>query len=188
VALSWRHNAVGVLPTDLVTVTRLDPNNPRRVGFVIAFGETLADSPLGLQKVQFGPGTIDDSTFELFFIESFPGNPPSEFYARVPRTVRGQPFSDLIPVDIGALDRTGRVLNAAEVLPGRTGSAATGAAIVVDPSFFEMLRGQQVFVQLKTDFIVDARSRAVDGDFVLGTLPTGNQIPGGTFWSWMRLR
>ena len=34
----------------------------------------------------------------------------------------------------------------------------------------------------------DETRRAVDGNFLLGTLPTGDQVPGGTFMSWLRLR
>jgi hypothetical protein len=190
VALSWRHNAINVTPADLVAVSRLDANNPRRAGFVVAFGERLTDNPASLRRVRFAPGTIDDNTFEMYFVEPVPsGNPPSEFYARVPRATPRGPFSDLIPVDIQRLDTSGLVTAATEVAVGRTGEAfANGAAIVVDPLFFETLRGRRVFVQLRTNFMVDDASRAVDGDFIHGTLPTGDQIAGGTFWSWVRLR
>lgn len=190
VALSWRHNAIGLRPADLVSVKRLGANNPRRSGFVVAFGVGLTDSTANLRRVRFGPSTIDDNTFEMLFVESFPsGTPPSEFYARVPRTTGNRKFSELIPVDIQRLDRSGLVTGATEVPIGPTGEVlANGAAIVVDPSFFKTMAGRRVFVQLKTDFMVDEAKRAVDGDFILGTLPTGNQIPGGTFWSWVQLR
>jgi hypothetical protein len=44
-----------------------------------------------------------------------------------------------------------------------------------------------VYVTLKGDFIQDYRGRAVDGDFLCGSLPTGNGVEGGTFESWFQL-
>jgi hypothetical protein len=190
VGLGWKHNATAVTPNDLAPVKRLNTASTLRVGFVVAFGAVLTDTPANLQKVRFGSGSIDDNTFELFFLETFAtANPPSEFYTRVPRAlVTGKPFSELIPVDIQRIDLTGLVTAANEVASSPAGVLANGAAIVVDPSFFDLLKGRQVFVQLRTTLIADDAKRAVDGDFVLGTLPTGDQVPGGTFWSWVRLQ
>jgi len=41
---------------------------------------------------------------------------------------------------------------------------------------------------LKTDFMFDIEDdkRPIDGNFLLGRLPTGDQVPGGAFWSWVR--
>jgi len=189
VGLSWKHNAVGVTRTNLATVRRLNPASPLQTGFVVAFGLKVSNSLANLRKVRFGPGSIDESTFELYFIESFTtGNPPSEFYARVLRSVDAKSFTELIPVDIQRIDSTGLVTAANEVATTPTGVFANGAAIVVDPSFFDRLRGRQVFVQLRTGFMVDSTGRAVDGNFARGTLPTGDQIQGGDFLSWVRLQ
>ena len=190
VALSWKHNAIGLTPGDLVVVTRLDANNVRRIGFVVAFGVDRTDNPANLRKLRFGPGTIDDDTFEMLFVESFPsGNPPSEFHARVPRRINNKPFTELIPVDIQTLTSAGLVTAANEVAPGANGVVlANGAAIVMEAAFFEMMKTRRLSVQLRTDFMIDETNRAVDGDFLLGALPTGNQIAGGTFWSWVRLQ
>jgi hypothetical protein len=189
VGLSWKHNAVSVTRTNLATVKRLNPTSPLQTGFVVAFGLKLTNSPANLRKVRFGSGSIDESTFELYFIESFTaGNPPSEFYARVPRIVATKPFSELIPVDIQRIDATGLVTAANELATTPTGVLANGAAIVVDPSFFDLFKQRQVFVQLRTGFMADSTKRAVDGNFALATLPTGDQIQGGDFLSWVRLQ
>jgi hypothetical protein len=39
-------------------------------------------------------------------------------------------------------------------------------------------------VVLKCNALQGADGQAIDGDFVLGTLPTGNGVPGGDFESW----
>jgi hypothetical protein len=191
VGLSWQHNAINVTPLDLLGVKRLDSTNPRQTGFVVAFGKDVTDIPSALTRVRFGPGTIDDTTFELLFVDMNPNtSPPSEFYARVPRMINADVrFSELIPVDIQRLDTTGLVTGAAEVSTSATGVVlANGAAIVVDQQLFSMLKGRRLFVRLQTDYVVDDTKRSLDGDFVGGVLPTGNQIPGGTFFSWVRLR
>ena len=191
VGLSWQHNAINVTPLDLLDVKRLDSTNPRRTGFVVAFGKDITDIPSALTRVRFGPGTIDDTTFELLFVDTNANTtPPSEFYARVPRMINADVrFSELIPVDIQRLDTTGLVTGAAEVTTSATGVVnANGAAIVVDQQLFGMLKGRRLFVRLQTDYVLDDTKRPLDGDFVGGALPTGNQIPGGTFFSWMRLR
>lgn len=189
VGISWKHNASGVTRASLATVRRLNATSALTTGFVVAFGTRLTGSPANLRKVRFTPGSIDESTFELYFIESFTaGNPPSEFYARVPRIVAAKPFSELIPVDIQRINSTGLVTAANELATTPSGVLANGAAIVVDPSFFDLLQRRQVFVQLRTGFMVDSTGRAVDGNFALGKLPTGDQLQGGDFLSWVRLQ
>ena len=99
VGTSWRHNASNVGLGEVIEVTR--PNAPAdapRFGFVVAFGTKLTDDVNTLRKVRFGPGTIDDNTFEMFYLERFAQAPPgllvSEFYAKVPRIVRERVMSD----------------------------------------------------------------------------------------------
>ncbi len=43
-------------------------------------------------------------------------------------------------------------------------------------------------VILKCDFLLDNDGRSVDGDFLGGTLPSGDGVPGGDFESWFVLR
>lgn len=64
------------------------------------------------------------------------------------------------------------------------------ATFVIDISNFRLnknLRGNDVFVTLKCDFILDCHEIAVDGDHLGGRRPTGNGFPGGTFESWFRV-
>jgi hypothetical protein len=181
---------------NVIEVTR--PNAPAdapRFGFVVAFGTKLTDDVGTLRKVRFGPGSIDDNTFEMFFLERFAQAGPnpmiSEFYAKVPRIIRDKVVSDLIPVEIDRIDSTGAVLAATEIPTSATGVVnATGAAVVWTRDLFAILRElrTRVFVQLRGDFVFDPSTRRpVDAEHLLGTLPTGDQVPGGTFWSWVRL-
>jgi hypothetical protein len=63
------------------------------------------------------------------------------------------------------------------------------AVFVIDPHFLDRVDGEiTVYVTLCCDFILDEHGRAVDGDHLRGTVPTGNGIAGGTFESWFRLR
>jgi hypothetical protein len=49
-------------------------------------------------------------------------------------------------------------------------------------------RNFDLFLTLKCDAIVDAHGHAVDGNFIGRRLPTGDNIQGGTFESWIRVR
>lgn len=42
-------------------------------------------------------------------------------------------------------------------------------------------------VMVKCDFLLDGKKRAVDGNYLGGTLPTGDGVPGGEFESWFSL-
>ena len=193
VGTSWRHNATNVTIQNVIEVDRLpNANQEVRFGFVVAFGTTLTNDPNTLRQVRFGPGLIDDNTFEMFFLEQFtPATQPpltSEFYAKIPRRLGDRLLNDLIPVNITRLDANGAVLAATELPTSATGIAnCNGAAIVWTRDLFALLRGRRVFVQLRGDFVLDQTRRSVDGDFLLGTLPSGDRVPGGTFWSWVRL-
>jgi hypothetical protein len=102
--------------------------------------------------------------------------------------VSSVPVSELIPVNIEAIDVAGRVTAASEVQPGRDGRVqCTGAAVVISRELFGALKGRRLQIELKCDFIASDDKFPVDGDFLLGALPTGNRVPGGTFWSWVRL-
>ena len=50
------------------------------------------------------------------------------------------------------------------------------------------MRDFDLFITLKCDDITDLAGIAVDGDFLAHRLPTGNNIPGGTFESWIGVR
>ena len=61
-------------------------------------------------------------------------------------------------------------------------------AWVWNTELFGVLKGKRLMIQIKADFVMDVDAkRAVDGNFLVGRLPTGDQIPGGTFWSWVTL-
>ena len=61
------------------------------------------------------------------------------------------------------------------------------AVYQVSPYFLDGLAECDVYISLKCDFIADCHDRPVDGNHMLGTLPSGNGTPGGTFESWFRL-
>lgn len=180
VGMSWKHGAPQLRSNDLIAVTRLTPGAARSA-FVVAFG-TKPDGG-ALRKVRFGPNSIDDNTFEMFFLQQFAGVIPTQFWAKV--TGR---MAELIPVNIDSIDPGGAVLAATELAVGPNGVAsANGAAIVLNRELFVALRGLRLQIQIKGDFIEDETRRGVDGNFILGTLPTGDRVPGGTFWSWVQL-
>jgi hypothetical protein len=49
-------------------------------------------------------------------------------------------------------------------------------------------RDFDLFVVLRCDVITDLHGVAVDGNFLGGSLPTGDRVPGGTFESWIQVR
>jgi hypothetical protein len=179
VGTSWRHGAANVGPTDVLSITRL-VLNPAQFAFVVAFG---TKSDVGaLRKVRFGPNSIDDNTFEIYYRQKFAGDIATEFWARV----FGE-GTELVPVNIDGIDPSGRILAATE-LPTSGGEAfANGAAIVWRREMFSRLSGRRLLIQIKGDFIEDETRRGVDANFILGALPSGDRVPGGTFWSWVQL-
>jgi hypothetical protein len=146
----------------------------------VAFG-TRPDLA-ALRNVEFGPNSIDDNTFEMFFLQDFPGPLPTQFWAKLP-----QRMAELIPVTIDRIDPSGAILAATEIPTTGGVASGSGAAIVWNPELFQALRGRRLLIQIKGDFILDETRRGVDANFIVGTLPTGDQVPGGTFWSWVRL-
>ena len=194
VGLSWRHNTV--IGPNLFQVDR--PNRPPdapRTGFVVAFGTELTNDPGQLTPVRFGSGSAEDSTVEMFFLELLnQGVALSELYARIPRRSGDLVLSELIPVTIRAIDNTGLVQAAVETAPAG-GSPVTGVAIVwserlvgiMRERFSNRSRDNRLFFQVRGDFVLDAAGRPIDANHVAGALPTGDRVPGGTFWSWMQL-
>ena len=185
VSLSWRHNSPAVSSVDLVTVTRATTSSRTR-GFLVAFGNKTTSDPNELRAVTFGPGMIDLNTFEMYVDEPLAATTPGlGVWARLD-TDR----IELIPVKIDSL--AGDLITKATEIPlpaGVTTVQCNGAGFVWDDDFFGVLKGRQVMVQIKGDFIPDVPlsriipARAVDANFLLGRLPTGDRVAGGTFWS-----
>ena len=171
VALSWSHG--GSSPFSF----RLD--NQTVTGVVVAFGrETDNDGPTVLVR----PGSLDANTFQLF-TESREGL----LLVRRVRLIAGEP----IPVRTEPL--VGGLITAARRVPG---PAAPAAALLFDPAVFsnETLTGR-FEVAIRCDFVLDQDGRAVDGEHLRGTLPTGDRpagapagIQGGLFESWVSRR
>ena len=140
--------------------------------------------------VTFGPGMIDLNTFEMYVGEPLVNatTPGLGVWARIP-TDR----VELIAVKIDALN--GDIITKASEIPlpaGATTVQCNGAGFVWDDELFGALKGRQVMVQIKGDFIPEVplgrdASRAVDANFLLGRLPTGDHVAGGTFWSFFRV-
>jgi hypothetical protein len=64
------------------------------------------------------------------------------------------------------------------------------AVFRIDDDYFRddrTLAGNDLYVTLKCDFLVDCHGLAVDGDHVRGVLPSGNGVEGGLFESWFRV-
>jgi hypothetical protein len=191
IAISWTHNAL----SPLVNVKRLaTPGN--LTGLIVAFGPKSG----ALGQVFFGPGSLDDHSFEIFVLQPSTGTAaiPGESYVRIPRLRTGAPtpVTELIPVNI-TLDATGqKIQDATEI--ARTAAqtvTANGAAIVFDPNLAGALKGLEVYVHVRGDLVSDSSGRALDADLFArpgpaggsAGLPTGDGVEGGTFWSWFHL-
>ena len=64
------------------------------------------------------------------------------------------------------------------------------AVFKIDDDFFRAQRnlvGNDLYVTLKCDFLLDCNGIAVDGDHIGGRLPSGDGVAGGTFESWFRV-
>jgi hypothetical protein len=171
---------------DLVKVNR---QSARVRGFIVAFGTDRTNDPNKLRTVTFEPGSIDTNTFEMFVGEPLQAatTPGLSVWARVPAEK-----VELIAVKIDSLTNTGRVTGATEIPVAAGGTTpCTGAGFVWDEELFGILKGRTVMFQIKGDFVSDvvpgAKPRAVDANFLLGTLPTGDGIAGGTFWSFFTI-
>jgi hypothetical protein len=194
VALSWQHDRTA----PLINVTRAAPSTLVQ-GLVIAFGLVDAAGQSTLVDVVFGPrsgnlaGSLDPHTFQVSTLEPQGTTGPAsrQFYGTLARRDNAgtQVLAELIPVEIQALDATGRIVTAARERAvdanGRT--STNGAALMLHPNLITSLAGRELFVELNGDFILDFRGLAVDGDFLRGQLPSGNGVEGGTFRSWFRL-
>ncbi len=81
-----------------------------------------------------------------------------------------------------------------QVAPGRVErdpDETTWARLLIDPGYARRHldgRSFDLFLSLKCDVIRDEYGRAVDGNFIGHRLPTGDNIQGGNFESWVRVR
>jgi hypothetical protein len=63
--------------------------------------------------------------------------------------------------------------------------------LVIDPAYAREhleMHAFDLFLSLRCDQVLDHRGHAVDGDFIAHRMPTGNNIQGGLFESWIRVR
>jgi hypothetical protein len=61
----------------------------------------------------------------------------------------------------------------------------------IDPTYAHNrldMRNFDLFITLKCDQVTDLRGLAVDGNFLAHRFPTGDNVQGGTFESWIRVR
>jgi len=171
VALSWRHGGQSTFGFTL--------DDRPVTGVVIAFGrETINDGT----TVQVRSGSLDPNTFQLFAERS----DVASFVSRL-RLVTEAP----IPVETGAL--VGGLITQARTVPGPN---APAAALLFNPNLLGSERvSRQLLVTLRCDFVLDRENRAVDGEYLRGSLPTGDRpagsrlgIQGGLFESWVLRR
>jgi hypothetical protein len=82
---------------------------------------------------------------------------------------------------------------AADFPPGLNPENHCEAVFTIDPSALGAKPGtfsiaeHMIYVTLRCDLIPDCRGRAVDGNHLRGTLPSGDGVEGGTFESWFRV-
>ncbi|HEX2094967.1 MAG TPA: hypothetical protein VHG28_21380 [Longimicrobiaceae bacterium] len=202
-ALSWTHRerGGGLLPIQGPDGRPLFHGQEPLRGVVIAFTDEVRYSetsrPLAnLFKPEADPiPLVDfDHVFQVLTVQ-----PPA------PGTVqtlfcRCALFGDVIPVDPEVPTGSNRV-TAARVRMDTAGNmlpTAPAVAWVPDPSRISgnalEEAGQELWVALRGDFVVDVHGRAVDAEFVRAQLPTGDRpagsdhgVQGGLFESWFRL-
>jgi hypothetical protein len=193
VALSWKHNNdPQVDPPSLsgVVVSRLN-GQVVDSAMVVAFGlsakTTATGVPNDLRPVHFGSGSLNDFTFEVFAQQPMFSSFNGVGYAKLPSKIIDERGLELIPVEVTKIVN-GRIVAAKETAgPPPNGTVpANGAALIFPSDIRGEIQGMVLFVQIRCDLVTDlAHKLAVDGDFLSGILPTGNKIPGGTFWGWL---
>jgi hypothetical protein len=93
-------------------------------------------------------------------------------------------------VQYGGLERNLEFVRSTEdSAPGVSPDDPCVAVFEIDRSFYEHPRrasliGNEVYVTLKCDFILDCHGNPVSGRHLRGRLPTVGDMPGGTFESW----
>jgi hypothetical protein len=177
IAVSWQDGK----PSPMFPVKRTIPNPPPGLsrGIVLAFGPKTG-TPFG---VKFGPQSLDDHTFEVFLLESngdIAGvGVYGQVYTRINRLASHELLiSQIIPVGVKL---SGTQIKSAQ----ETGeSEANGVAFLLHEKVIPAFKGRDLFVSLRCDLIQDQNGEVIDGDFFLRNVPTGDDIPGGGFWSW----
>jgi hypothetical protein len=181
VALSWKHNTPSLI--DTLVIKRLGSAPEAIVGLAVAFGNSIDD----LREIRFGSKSLDGHTFEAFVLESnFNSIFNTSVYARLPLPLNDKAPIEIIPIRVTRLN--GNLIEQAEEVDLSL-ERPNGAAMIFPGEDAKKFEGVEMFVQLRCDFVLDVHKKLpVDGDFLRGELPTGNQIPGGTFWSWFTAR
>jgi hypothetical protein len=175
IALSWTHGQ----KTTLLSVGRNSAAASTK-GLVVAFGTDLGK----LAAVQVGANSANDLTCEVFqladVVAHLPGGSVGQAYTRIKKT-GDPPNVEVIPVTVSLATNKRLVKSAKETaVPADT----NGVAFMFSNAEAEGLTGRKVFIGLRCDQVLGKDDRAVDGDFIASTLPTGNGIAGGGFWSW----
>jgi hypothetical protein len=170
-ALSWKHNGSGP-PVPI----RNSNGEEVGVGFVIGFTDEVQAKAVDAAHI-----------FEVAILHNTLDDNDQGFLCRC--AVKG----DIVPVTPHVV---GGIITDATLVSGPN---ATGVAFLVDskkyPIHSLILKGTEVWVRLRGDFVLDTNNRAIDAEFVRAMPPTGDRpagspfgIEGGLFESWFNTR
>ena len=191
------------VPGEAVKVEQIDNWGPRRQ---LTSTETL-DQVIRciLSKLPTEELTrIEDTNWEhnrrmlcREFMEEYVGTPehPRGFRIEFSRKVHSGSIDDRSFQALVVFDPDNecepRHMQMAPVRVEREPDETTWAKLHIDPGYARRHldgRSFDVFLILKCDVIRDGHGHAVDGNFIGHRLPTGDNIQGGTFESWVRVR
>lgn len=182
-ALSWTHNT-GANP--IATIIRLS-GQQESPGIVIAFTQPVLVANFG--KPFDPPNQIDAEHVFQVLVED---NPDQDRELGI--ICRCPVIGKVVAVEPTEIDGEGRIISAQEI----EGPYAMGAAFIFGQNQFERLenltRWGGFSIRLQGDFVVDEEGKAIDAEFVRGTLRTGDRpagaavgVQGGLFESWFWL-
>jgi hypothetical protein len=190
IALSWEHEGLYEAPSQELALDLEGYGERAAPALAMAFGSSKPAGETTLTALEDGvlSTTLTPETVRLYLEWTYSQSPSLSQRIRVhPR--------DLIPLRRVRIGPNQRIRGGTA---DRQGRIVRGVALLLPQEYGVDAEALSVDVEVRGDFILDDREKAIDAEFVRGELPTGDRardgraaqagVQGGRFESWLYLR
>jgi hypothetical protein len=190
IALSWEHEGLYEAPSQELALDLEGYGERAAPALAMAFGSSKPAGETTLTALEDGvlSTTLTPETVRLYLEWTYSQSPSLSQRMRVhPR--------DLIPLRRVRIGPNQRIRGGTA---DRQGRIVRGVALLLPQEYGVDAEALSVDVEVRGDFILDDREKAIDAEFVHGELPTGDRardgraaqagVQGGRFESWLYLR
>ena len=190
IALSWEHEELYEAPSQELALDLDGYRGEPAPALAMAFGSSKPAGETTLTAPEDGvlSTTLTPETVRLYLEWTYSQSPSLSQRMRIH-------LRDLIPLRRVQIGPNQRIRGGTA---DRQGRIVRGVALLLPQEYGVDAEALSVDVEVRGDFILDDREKAIDAEFVRGELPTGDRardgraaqagVQGGRFESWLYLR